>query len=208
MSEELSSSSSLLDWAVATRTLPGEAESGDLHLVLPIPDGVLIGVVDGLGHGPEAAAAAQAAVDILRRFAHESLPALFRHCHQGLVNTRGVVMSLATVSGRDDTLTWLCVGNVETALFYAGVNARPKSHTAILRGGVVGYQLPALQASAVPISRGDTLIVATDGVHSDFAEGLILRGPPQRDADRILAEHGKETDDALVLVARYLGDPP
>jgi len=28
---------------------------------------------------------------------------------------------------------------------------------------------------------------------------------PQRTADRILAQYGKHTDDALVLVARYVG---
>jgi len=28
---------------------------------------------------------------------------------------------------------------------------------------------------------------------------------PQRSADRILGQYGKHTDDALVLVARYVG---
>src|SRR5688572_24273589 len=105
MSGEPSASSPLLDWGVATQALPGEAESGDLHLVVPHPNGVLVGVVDGIGHGPEAAAAAQVAIGVLRRFAHESLGALFRRCHQELVKTRGVVMSLASFHERDDTLT-------------------------------------------------------------------------------------------------------
>jgi hypothetical protein len=29
--------------------------------------------------------------------------------------------------------------------------------------------------------------------------------PPQQLADQLLAEYGKATDDALVLVARYMG---
>src|SRR5260370_23541123 len=87
-----------IDWGVAARALPGESESGDRHLVQPIPNGVLLAAVDGLGHGAEAAAAARTAVDLLARYAHESLVSLVNRCHQGLLNTRGVVMSLAALN--------------------------------------------------------------------------------------------------------------
>lgn len=40
---------------------------------------------------------------------------------------------------------------------------------------------------------------------SRFAEGLVLSGPPTKIANRILALHAKDTHDALLLVARYLG---
>src|SRR5256885_9190382 len=61
----------LIEWGVASLALPGEAESGDRHLVKPVGTGVLVAVVDGLGHGAEAAAAAQAAVAALERHATE-----------------------------------------------------------------------------------------------------------------------------------------
>jgi len=70
---------------------------------------------------------------------------------------------------------------------------------------VVGGQLPNPYASLVPVARGDTLGFATDGVRSDFSEELTVSEAPQRTADRILARYGKLTDDALVLVARYVG---
>jgi len=35
--------------------MPGQAVSGDMHLVRPFEDGVLVALVDGLGHGEEAA---------------------------------------------------------------------------------------------------------------------------------------------------------
>jgi phosphoserine phosphatase RsbX len=73
-------------------------------------------------------------------------------------------------------------------------------------GGVVGYQLPRLRPSEIPVAPGDTLILATDGVEHGFADGLDLLQPPQELADGILAGHGRGSDDALVLVARYLGE--
>ena len=72
----------------------------------------------------------------------------------------------------------------------------------------MGYQLPTLQASVIPIRRGDTLILATDGIRSNFAEGLTMSDPPQKMAEHILDRHGKDTDDALALVVRFRGRAP
>jgi phosphoserine phosphatase RsbX len=197
-----------IEWGVATRALAGQAVSGDQYLVKPLVNGVLVAVIDGLGHGEEAAAAANLAVTGLARAAQESVLTLVRRCHEGLKATRGVVMSLASFTVPDSTLTWLGVGNVEGLLLRADVHHRPVCEAIPLRGGVVGYQLPALHASVLPIRRGDTLVLATDGIRDGFAEGLPLRDPPQQVADRILAQFGKDTDDALVLVARFIGCAP
>jgi negative regulator of sigma-B (phosphoserine phosphatase) len=49
------------------------------------------------------------------------------------------------------------------------------------------------------------LVFATDGVRSDFSTYSPLGRDVQDTADAMLARYGKQTDDALVLVARYLG---
>ena len=49
---------------------------------------------------------------------------------------------------------------------------------------------------------------AGKGVRGEFVDRLAARMPPQALADRILAEHGRSTDDALVLVTRFLADEP
>ena len=196
----------LIDWGVATLTLAGERESGDLHLVKPIGTGVLVSVVDGLGHGVDAAAAARAAVAALNRHAQESVLLLLQRCHEALAGTRGVVVSVALFDRTDGSMTWLGVGNVEGVLLYADGGGRQGRERLVTRGGIVGSELPPLRAEVLAVAPGDTLVLATDGVHSGFADDLTVDAPPQQLADQILTRCGKRTDDALVLVARYVGD--
>ena len=195
----------LIEWAVASQALGPRGGSGDQYLVAPAPNGILLAVVDGLGHGAEAERAAEAAVETLREHAGETLIALVDRCHRRLRATRGAVLSVASFSGVEGTMTWLGVGNVEGVLLRADPAAVPRRESLLLRPGVVGAQLPSLQGAIVSVSAGDTLIFATDGVTSDFAVDALAEDPPQKTADRILSYHSKGTDDALVLVARYLG---
>jgi hypothetical protein len=196
----------IISWGVAEAPFPDEDESGDRYVVQPSTDGLLIAAVDGSGHGPEAAAAARIAAATLAAFARESPIALAIRCHEELRRTRGAAMTLASVHVRDRTLTWLGVGNVEAALFHAGHEDAAAPDRALLRAGVVGYHLPILRVEVLPLKPLDTLIMATDGINPTFAEGLVLDGDPQRIADTIFAGYRKDTDDALVIVARYLGD--
>ena len=207
MPETSVSTPALIEWGVASRALPGEALSGDLHFVKQVATGAVVAVLDGLGHGAEAATAARAAVTALDRHASESPIPLFERCHRALQGTRGVVMSVATFTRRDRSMTWLGIGNVEGLLLYGDGAARSGSPRASLvtRGGIVGSELPRLHPVVLPIAPGDTLIFATDGIREGFADGLPPEAAPQQLADQILARHGKGTDDALVLVARYLG---
>jgi negative regulator of sigma-B (phosphoserine phosphatase) len=203
---EASDEQPLVEVGVAAAMLPGELESGDQHLVEPFPGGVLVGVIDGLGHGADAAHAAHLACSCLRDQPDAALPDLFSRANGRLRRSRGVVMSLASFRAAEPTMRWLGVGNVEGTLVRAEPDARPPTESILLLGGVVGYQLPRLRPSAVPLAPGDTLILATDGVEHGFAYALDLLRPPQELADGILAAHGRGSDDALVLVARYLGE--
>ena len=52
----------------------------------------------------------------------------------------------------------------------------------------------------------EAALTATDGIGAGgFTEGLVRSDSPQQIADRILKRHFKGTDDALVLVVRYVG---
>ncbi|HEV8717735.1 MAG TPA: SpoIIE family protein phosphatase, partial [Candidatus Binatia bacterium] len=170
-------SDSLLRWSVATRTLARQRVSGDLSLVTPFPGGVLVAVVDGLGHGEEAVTAAQLAITALRDNAQESVVLLLQRCHEQLKCTRGAVMSLASFNAHDGLMTWAGVGDVEGVLLRTSADADPAREILPLRGGVVGYQLPPLRATVLPVRRGDMLIFATDGIRSSFIQEPLLRNP-------------------------------
>lgn len=197
--------SPLLETGVASQTMVGESESGDRAVFAPFSAGYLVAAVDGLGHGAEAAEASRRVAATLERYAHESVIALFRRSHESARETRGVVMSLASFREVDGTLTWAGVGNVEGVLLRADPRANPPIEFLLLRGGGVGFCPPQLRAVVLPVGTGDTLVLATDGIQGDFACGLSPIGSPQRMAERILRRSRKGTDDALVVVARYLG---
>ena len=195
-----------IEWGVASRALPGQPASGDLNVVKSFSDGVLVAALDGLGHGEEAATAAAVAAATLEMHAGEPVMTLVQRCHEALRATRGVAMSVASLNVSRGLVTWLGVGNVEGVLLRRSSTRAVAEVPLLLRAGVVGFQLPSLDVEVVPVSAGDTLIFATDGIHSDFARGLARNNPPQKAAEKILARHARATDDALVLVARYLRD--
>jgi negative regulator of sigma-B (phosphoserine phosphatase) len=198
----------IIEYGVATSALPGEAQSGDRHLISHRAGGVLIAAIDGLGHGYDAAFAAESAVSILENSSpEESVISLMQHCHEGLRSTRGVVMSLASIDARQSIVTWIAVGNVQGVMLRRQSTRASVPDELLLRAGVVGERLPPLQAAMLPISRGDTLVFVTDGIRSDFVLNLSHLEAPQKSAERILAEHRRGDDDALVLVTRYLENP-
>ncbi len=207
MDSPVTDTSSLLEWGVATLTLAGQSESGDLHLVREVGGGVLVAVVDGLGHGEEAAVAAKVAVATLDRFVREPVVSLVQRCHVALLGTRGVVMSVAHFDTARDTMTWVGLGNVEGVLVHEDWAERSARTSLVTRGGIVGSQLDALPVRpwVIPVQAGDLLVFATDGIRGGFAEDIARRDTPQQIADLLLSRYGKGTDDALVLAARYLG---
>jgi negative regulator of sigma-B (phosphoserine phosphatase) len=98
------------------------------------------------------------------------------------------------------------VGNVE-AILVRRVRSSEGAYEAIhSRGGVVGYRLPPLSSANLAVGPGDLLIMATDGIRSGFIDAVQRHeGDPEATAARIMSGFRKESDDALVLVARYLG---
>lgn len=204
MRDEVTDPFRLIEWGFATMPLRGQDVSGDSYLIKPFQNGILMVVVDGLGHGHEAAAASEIAISTLDTYAHEPIIPLVKRCHEALRGTRGVVMSIASFTLLARMITWLGVGNIEGILLREDAKSAISRERLLLRGGVLGYQLPPLKESMIPVITGDTLIFVTDGIRSGFETGLKLSDKPQQIADSIMAQFARGTDDALVLVVRYI----
>jgi negative regulator of sigma-B (phosphoserine phosphatase) len=191
-----------LELGLAHAVMQGEDRSGDRAVFVAWEGGALVCAIDGLGHGTEAAVAADEAARVVGEHPREAPEALLARCHEALVRTRGVVMTLAWFDLAAATLTWTGVGNVEGRLIRASAAPGIAPESTLIRGGVVGYSLPTVRPTTTELASGDTVVLATDGVSSGFATSLAPGVPAQDLADRILAEHGRGTDDALVVVVR------
>jgi negative regulator of sigma-B (phosphoserine phosphatase) len=196
-----------IEWATGSRPLPGESVCGDRSIAVDVNGtGALIGVLDGLGHGAEAAAAANCGVDTLAEARTEPLDVLVQRCHRALSGTRGVAMTLAHIDFRNDVLSWVGIGNVAADLVAkhpAGVEVRSSAR---LAGGIVGYRIPEVVVpQEVPIRPGDLLVFASDGIAENYLDDLDFSAPALVIAEQILHGHARDNDDALVLTARHRG---
>jgi negative regulator of sigma-B (phosphoserine phosphatase) len=185
----------------------GDAEvSGDRFCVIPAPAGVLVAVIDGLGHGAEAAEASARACEALTLASEQPLPGVLERCHAALRQTRGAVIALARFARSSSDMQWLAVGNVEGLLLHG--SRRGAAREAIVqRPGIVGHGLPRLVASTLSVTAGDTLVFATDGLERGFGHALASGNARTADgAGALLRRFATGKDDALLLLARYVGE--
>jgi negative regulator of sigma-B (phosphoserine phosphatase) len=190
-----------LDRGTAGAPYDGEARSGDLAVFVPTAAGGLACLIDGLGHGPDAADAAEVCGEVVRTHADWGAQELLEACHDALIDTRGVVMTVAWFDLERETLSWAGVGNVDARLVRSGPELR--EDVALVFGGVLGYRMPRIRPATMPLERGDLLVMLTDGIDSAISPGLAGGGAAQTLADRIFDRHAKGGDDALVIVVRY-----
>jgi negative regulator of sigma-B (phosphoserine phosphatase) len=196
-----------IEWAAKSRPRPGEDVCGDRLIAVDVDGaGALLGVLDGLGHGVEAAEAANCGVEVLQAARTEPLDVLVQRCHRALSGTRGAAMTLARIDFRSDTLSLIGIGNVAADLVAkhpAGVELRSSAR---LAGGIVGYRIPeALTPQKVPIRPGDLLVIVSDGIVEGHLDDIDFSAPARAIAEQILRSHGTNNDDALVLAARHRG---
>jgi negative regulator of sigma-B (phosphoserine phosphatase) len=190
-----------LDRGIAGVAHAGETRSGDLAVFVPTAAGGLACVIDGLGHGPEAADAAETCAQVVRAHAEAPAQELLQACHEALLQTRGVVMTAAWFDLERAQLSWAGVGNVDARLVHSGPELREE--VALVFGGVLGYRMPSVRPATMALERGDLLVMITDGIDAAISPALSGGGAAQALASRILDTHGKGNDDALAVVIRY-----
>lgn len=191
-------------WSVASLPQAGERDCGDRCLVENFSGGTVVAAIDALGHGPEAARAAELAVAVLRQHLDVNPETMLEHCHASLRGTRGAAISVAVLDAARGSMSWIGIGNVCGVLVRADTG---RVEQLLVRAGVVGHKLPELRSSRIPVARGDLLVLATDGVRREFTEMLRASTDPRLLAERLLDKYASRNDDALVLAFRCGGSP-
>lgn len=199
-----------IEWAASARSLSSMEACGDLSVAVDVNgSAALFGVLDGLGHGSEAARAARCGQKVLRREPGKPLDALIQLCHRALVDTRGAAMTLARIDFDVDTLSWTGIGNVSANLVAKSASGMEVRSSARLAGGIVGYRIPGtIHTPAISMRPGDLLVMASDGIAEHHLETIDFAVSAEVIAAQILRRYGKATDDALVLAARHRGASP
>jgi serine phosphatase RsbU (regulator of sigma subunit) len=192
-----------IDVAVAARPHPKETVNGDAIAVNRSEGVCRIAVIDGLGHGPEAAYASGRAVEALGAHPDLSPAEAIRLCHAALAGTRGAAMSVARLDLNRDELIYAGVGNIDAHLWRPERRERPISYR-----GIVGSVLPTIRSFTLALGPEWTFILHSDGVSARIdPDALAIRPPwsPQALADAILARYARVSDDATVVVAVPVG---
>lgn len=188
-----------VSWGAAARPKQGQSVSGDTYVVQAFePAGLQVCLIDGLGGGAEAAQAAQAAAAVVRSRPAGDPAMLLQQAHIALQGTRGAVMALLTLNLQLRSASYIGVGNIG-AHVYSTQPIKP-----ISKNGIIGYRLPSLLKLAYSYNIGDTFVLFSDGVSSRFSLDSTISAnlPPQPLAETILLHHGKDNDDATVVVVR------
>jgi phosphoserine phosphatase RsbX len=196
-----------IEWAAASRALPGQDVCGDRSIAVDVNGtGALIGVLDGLGHGTQAAEAAGCGAQVLGDARAEPLDVLVQTCHRALSDTRGAAMTLARIDFQNDTMSWTGIGNVVADVVAKHPGGTEVRSSVRLAGGIVGYQIPEVIAvQDFPMRPGDLLVITSDGIGENYLDDIDFAAPAWAIAEQILHTHAKDNDDALVLTARHRG---
>ena len=188
----------MIQVAVATRPYPGEAVNGDLCCVQHAAGACRVTLIDGLGHGEEAAAAAWAAEATLQE--HPELPPgdALQLCHRALARTRGAAVTIARIEPARAELSYAGVGNVEGWLWQEGREQRLMIHR-----GIVGATMPRLRQTTLALAGDWYLLLHSDGVSSRLAldrRDLVAAETSHELAEQLLARWARTFDDATIVI--------
>lgn len=192
----------MFEWGVVERPAPHEIECGDTWRIVERAHELSILMVDGLGHGPQAAKAAAEAADVFSADPFATPTAIMTIADRRLRGMRGASMAITQINARDSKLTHVGVGNIAGHL---------RSRTGELRkglmshNGTVGAEMRKLQQIDYDYPEQPLLILHSDGIQTRWLlenyPGLVNRHPAVIAA--VLArDFTRGRDDVTVCVVR------
>ena len=188
------------EYGVATRALQGD-QCGDSGITLEQKGILLCAVIDGVGHGPNAAIAAVTAKNYIEANSEATLTEILQGVHEVLKSTQGAVACLCRIDLKSGQLTMADIGNI-TCRIFRGLD----SERLLSREGILGYMVSSPREHSYRLDNSDLLLMHSDGVREHFElfeYPGILKGNATAVAERIVETLGKNNDDASCLAVRF-----
>jgi len=179
---------------------PGETVSGDAWSFRADGDAAAMIVADGLGHGPSAAEAADAAIALFAARPAGSPSQLLTLAHDALRSTRGAAVAVAVLDAEAGTLLFCGAGNIAGRLI-SGIADR----SLMSQHGTVGLQIRRLQDVAYEWGEHAILVLHSDGLTTRWTladVGGLLQCHPAVIAGWLIRDQLRGRDDATVVVVR------
>jgi anti-sigma regulatory factor (Ser/Thr protein kinase) len=176
---------------------------GDGWVVSHVDGETVVAVVDGLGHGQRASEATDVAVCALAQ--PPDLTGYLSHANEVMRETRGAAIAVCRLEHPNGELSCLSVGNISGRIHHQG-----HEQSLVPYNGTLGLYPtpPAAKVLRYPWPPQATLVLWSDGLTSRLTltgRGDLLRHDPAVIAAVLHRDHGRERDDATVVVVR--GDP-
>jgi anti-sigma regulatory factor (Ser/Thr protein kinase) len=171
----------------------GEQESGDAWGVIEDADGLTVAIVDGLGHGPDAAKAAATSLHTIAEAGPAGPVALLDQLNRRLAGGRGAVAGIARLAGGE--ISYGGVGNI---------GARLAGHGLVSSMGTLGLSQRLRPQAAVTPWRPHSLFAAhSDGIRSSWDLSRypgLTRHDPAVMAALIWRDAATRGDDSAVVI--------
>ncbi|MDI5964483.1 ATP-binding SpoIIE family protein phosphatase [Streptantibioticus silvisoli] len=155
---------------------------------------------DGLGHGPQAALAGEAALKAFRTTSGRHPEAVMGDIHRALRGTRGGAVAVARIEPERGRLLYCGVGNI------SGFLVGPDSRSGLTSApGIVGQQMRGLRTFEYPLAAGGALVMHSDGLTEKWTPGALpglLGHLPAVVAGQLLREAAVRRDDAGIVVVK------
>ncbi|HET9880845.1 MAG TPA: ATP-binding SpoIIE family protein phosphatase [Candidatus Binatia bacterium] len=185
------------------KPMPGETRCGDGWGCELLADRCILVLVDGLGHGTGAAAAAELAVASVRQHRAKAPAAIVQYAHDALRATRGAALAVAEVDLAQQSLRFCGIGNI-SATIISGDSLR---HL-VSYNGTAGHEARKIVEFTYPWSADALLIMHSDGLMTRWnlqAYPGLLQRHPSLIAGVLYRDFVRGRDDVTVLTAKCRG---
>lgn len=180
---------------------PGETACGDAMAVKQTPQHTMVLLGDALGHGPEAARVATAAVEAFQRCQETSPAETLRFIHQEVRKTRGLVATIATFNLASRTWLTCGVGNISCR-----IGTELQNKTCLAYNGIVGMNIPGtLKDQVTDWTPGQLILLCSDGLKSRlelYKNPAIYKYDTSILAAALYKDYARQTDDMSVVVGK------